>query len=46
VLAVEIRDRYTELAATQLGREQIRALQQIGPVQGETKPDSEQPRGG
>src|SRR6266478_4018905 len=42
VLAVEIRDRYTELASTQLGREQLRALQQIRPVQGETEADSEQ----
>jgi hypothetical protein len=32
VLAVEVGDRHTELASTQLGREQIRALQQIGPV--------------
>src|SRR4029077_9629673 len=42
VLAVEIRDGYTELAGTQLGREQIGALQQIGAVQGETEADSEQ----
>src|ERR1019366_10826011 len=42
VPAVEVGDRYTELASTQLGREQIRALQQIGTVQGETEADSEQ----
>ena len=42
VLAVEIGDGYTELASTQLGREQVRALQQIGAVQGEAEADSEQ----
>src|SRR5208282_1093812 len=42
VLAVEVGDGYTELASTQLGREQIGALQQIGTVQGEAEADSEQ----
>src|ERR1019366_1280550 len=42
VLAVVVGDRYTELESTQLGREQIRALQQIGAVQGEAEADSEQ----
>src|ERR1700716_3111153 len=41
LLAVESRDGYAELASTQFGREQFRALQQIGAVQGETEADSE-----
>src|SRR5208282_230999 len=45
MLAVEVGDRYTELASTQLGREQIRALQQIGPMQGEAEADAEQTSG-
>src|SRR5271157_6414376 len=46
VLAVEVGDGYAKLASAQLGREQVRALQQIGAVQGKTEADSEQTGGG
>src|SRR5208283_1394569 len=45
VLPVEIGDGHTKLASPQLGPQQIRALQQIGTVQGEAETDSQQPRG-
>ena len=44
VTAIEIGDGYTELAGSQFGCKQIRALQQIGTVQGKTETDSEQAR--